>query len=258
MLGSPFRFDITDWPRAGELDAMENINNQPTVYGTLHCGTVQLGGPCHEPTGLTATYYLEQPTAATRFHTYTVVWNTNPEQIRWYVDDKPYLTITAGMIGSSTWRSTFDHGFFILLNVAIGGSWPGNPNAATVSGALSPQSTGRWQSRCACGTGYPPRLGDGRLVAAAAWWRAGYDHVRAPGPFGRSASDRAGWNAVMSEAGTSVANASGRRNGICPGHSPAPAATGPGVAQVTDPLADPGPWCDVTKDPYLSCARPAS
>ncbi len=135
MLGSPFRSDITDWPRAGELDAMENINNQPTVYGTLHCGTVQLGGPCHEPTGLTATYYLEQPTAATRFHTYTVVWNTNPEQIRWYVDDKPYLTITAGMIGSSTWRSTFDHGFFILLNVAIGGSWPGNPNAATVSGA---------------------------------------------------------------------------------------------------------------------------
>jgi beta-glucanase (GH16 family) len=135
MLGAPFRSDITDWPRAGELDAMENINNQPTVDGTLHCGTVQLGGPCHEPTGLTATYYLKQPTAATRFHTYTVVWNTNPGQIRWYVDDKPYLTITAGMIGPSTWRSTFDHGFFILLNVAIGGSWPGNPNAATLSGA---------------------------------------------------------------------------------------------------------------------------
>jgi beta-glucanase (GH16 family) len=135
MLGSPFRSDITDWPGAGELDAMENINNQPTVHGTLHCGTVQLGGPCHEPTGLTATYYLKQPNAATQFHTYTVVWNTNPEQVRWYVDDKPYLTITAGMIGSSTWRSTFDHGFFILLNVAIGGSWPGNPNAATLSGA---------------------------------------------------------------------------------------------------------------------------
>jgi len=64
-----------------------------------------------------------------------VVWNTNPGQIRWYVDDKPYLTITAGMIGRSAWRSTFDHGFFILLNVAIGGSWPGNPNAATLSGA---------------------------------------------------------------------------------------------------------------------------
>ena len=64
---------------------------------------------------------------AAGFHTYTVVWNTNPKRIRWYVDDKPYLTITAGMIGSSTWRSTFGHGFFILLNVAIGGRWPGDP-----------------------------------------------------------------------------------------------------------------------------------
>ena len=104
------------------------------VHGTLHCGTVHLGGPCHETTGLTATYNLGQAAAAAGFHTYTVVWNTNPKQIRWYVDGKPYLTITMGMIGSSTWRSTFDHGFFILLNVAIGGRWPGNPDTTTLSG----------------------------------------------------------------------------------------------------------------------------
>lgn len=134
MLGGPFRSDITDWPAAGELDAMENINDQPMVDGTLHCGTLQAGGPCHETTGLTATYNLGRAAGAAGFHTYTVVWNTNPERIRWYVDGKSHLTITAGMIGSSTWRSTFDHGFFILLNVAIGGRWPGNPDTRTVSG----------------------------------------------------------------------------------------------------------------------------
>ena len=134
MLGEPFRSDITDWPAAGELDAIENINNQPTVQGTLHCGTVYVGGPCHETTGLTSTYNLGQAAATAGFHTYTVVWNTNPKRIRWYVDGKLYLTITAGMIGTSTWRSTFGHGFFILLNVAIGGRWPGNPDTATLSG----------------------------------------------------------------------------------------------------------------------------
>ena len=135
MLGGPFRRNITDWPAAGELDAMENINNQPAVHGTLHCGTVHLGGPCHETTGLTATYDLGQAAAAAGFHTYTVVWNTNPKRIRWYVDGKPYLTVTVGMIGSRTWRATFGHGFFILLNVAIGGRWPGNPDTTTLSGA---------------------------------------------------------------------------------------------------------------------------
>ena len=134
MLGAPFRSNVHDWPAAGELDAMENIDNQPTVRGTIHCGTVQLGGPCHEPTGLTATYELGQRAGTAGFHTYTVVWNTNPKRIRWYVDDNLYLTVTAGM-RSSTWRSTFDHGFFILLNVGIGGLLPGNPNAATYSGS---------------------------------------------------------------------------------------------------------------------------
>jgi beta-glucanase (GH16 family) len=135
MLGAPFRSNVNDWPAAGELDAMENVNNQPTVLGTLHCGPVQLGGPCDETMGLTATYELGQPAGTAGFHTYTVVWNTNPKRIRWYVDDTLYLTVTAGMIGTGTWRSTFDHGFFILLNVAIGGRFPGNPIRTTRSGA---------------------------------------------------------------------------------------------------------------------------
>jgi beta-glucanase (GH16 family) len=134
MLGASFRSNVHDWPASGELDAMENIDNQPTVRGTLHCGVVALGGPCREPTGLTATYDLGTPARIAGFHTYTVVWNTKPRRIRWYVDDRLYLAVTPSMIGSNTWRSTFDHGFFTVLNVAIGGLLPGNPTATTVSG----------------------------------------------------------------------------------------------------------------------------
>ena len=137
MLGTPFRANVHDWPAAGELDAMENVNNQPTVRGTLHCRMVGLGGPrrCDGPTGLTGTYKLAQPAGRAGFHTYTVVWNTNPRRIAWYVDDRLYLSVTPGMIGPSTWRSTFGHGYFILLNVAIGGLFPGKPSSATPSGA---------------------------------------------------------------------------------------------------------------------------
>ena len=135
MLGAPFRANVHSWPAAGELDVMENVNSQPTIRGTLHCGRVQMGGPCNEPVGQSATYNLGRPAGVAGFHTYTIIWNTSPEQIRWYVDRKPYLTVTSASIGSSTWRSTFDHGFFVLLNVAIGGNLPRNPNSRTRSGA---------------------------------------------------------------------------------------------------------------------------
>ncbi len=134
MLGAPFRSDVHDWPAAGELDAMENVNNEPIVRGTLHCGLTAHKNPCHEPIGLTATYSLAKPAGAAGFHTYTVVWNTRPRRIRWYVDDRLYLTVTAGATGLGTWRSTFGHGYFILLNVAIGGRLPHNPTVATRSG----------------------------------------------------------------------------------------------------------------------------
>lgn len=60
-----------------------------------------------------------QTTLATGgFHTYAVEWG--PTQLQWFVDGVPYWTVTESTVGSSTWKSTFGHGYFVLLNLAIG------------------------------------------------------------------------------------------------------------------------------------------
>jgi beta-glucanase (GH16 family) len=132
-LGSPFRpgHDVLG---AGEIDVLENIDNQPVVYGTLHCGTVSSGGPCHEDTGLAGPYLLPAPAGSAGFHTYAVVWSTAPAQLQWLVDGKPYWTVTPAMTGAEVWASTFGHGYFLLLNLAIGGGWPSDPDASTLTG----------------------------------------------------------------------------------------------------------------------------
>jgi hypothetical protein len=129
-LGAPFRGNYTNWPQAGEIDIMENINSQKVVHGTLHCGKTENGGPCKEDTGLTAQYTLP----STGFHTYAMEWSTSPAQLQWFVDERLYSTVKQSTVGTSTWRSTFGHGYFILLNLAMGGDWPGKPTSATVPG----------------------------------------------------------------------------------------------------------------------------
>jgi beta-glucanase (GH16 family) len=127
-LGAPFRGNYTNWPQAGEIDIMENINSEKIVHGTLHCGKTENGGPCKEDTGLTAQYTL--PSAG--FHIYAMEWSAT--QLQWLVDDKPYSTIKKSTVGTSTWNSTFGHGYFVLLNLAMGGDWPGKPTSTTVPG----------------------------------------------------------------------------------------------------------------------------
>jgi beta-glucanase (GH16 family) len=62
------------------------------------------------------------------FHTFAIEWES--KAIRWYVDGNLYSTKTPSDIGGNTW--VFDHGFFFILNVAVGGDWPGNPDSTTV------------------------------------------------------------------------------------------------------------------------------
>jgi beta-glucanase (GH16 family) len=62
------------------------------------------------------------------FHTFAIEWETNA--IRWYVDGTLYSTKTPSDIGGNTW--VFNHPFFFILNVAVGGEWPGNPDSTTV------------------------------------------------------------------------------------------------------------------------------
>jgi beta-glucanase (GH16 family) len=135
MLGDVFRNNPSSWPGVGEIDAMENINGTKTVHGTLHCG-VNRRGPCHENAGLQSKTDCS-PDCQGTFHTYRVEIDrrTSPEEIRWYLDGRQYWKVYSNRPGmdATTWANAVDHGFFIVLNVSIGG-WPGNPNASTASG----------------------------------------------------------------------------------------------------------------------------
>jgi len=123
MLGT--NIDQVGWPRCGEIDVMENIGREPsTVHGTIH-------GPGYSgANGLEASYSLSNGRRfANDFHTFATEWE--PNVIRFYVDGTLYKTRTpADLPSNSSW--VFDHPFFILLNVAVGGNWPGNPDASTV------------------------------------------------------------------------------------------------------------------------------
>ena len=117
--------DSRGWPDGGELDVMENIGREPnTVYGTLHgpgySGADGISTPFQSPNG--------RP-FADDFHLYAVEWE--PSEIRWYVDSNHFRTLKpSDLPGGSKW--VFDHEMFMLLNVAVGGGWPGNPDGTTV------------------------------------------------------------------------------------------------------------------------------
>ncbi len=123
MLGN--NIDTVGWPQSGEIDIMENIGREPsTVHGTLH-GPGYSGG-----NGIGASFILPNNQAfAADYHVYAVEWSNN--EVRWYVDGKIYKTVTAGDIPAGT-QWVFDHPFFIILNVAVGGGWPGSPDGTSV------------------------------------------------------------------------------------------------------------------------------
>ena len=113
-----------NWPACGEIDIMENIGKEPSlVHGTIH-------GPGYSgDQGPTAQFALsDNGRFANDFHIYAVEWE--PKAIRFYVDDHLYSTRTPSDIPKGA-KWVYDHPFFMLLNVAIGGSWPGSPDATT-------------------------------------------------------------------------------------------------------------------------------
>jgi beta-glucanase (GH16 family) len=112
------------WPDCGEIDIMENIGKEPsTVHGTIH-------GPGYSgANGIGAPYTLPgDQRFADDFHIFAVEWE--PSAIRFYVDDHLYSTRTPDLPRGTKW--VYDHPFFLLLNVAVGGRWPGNPDATTI------------------------------------------------------------------------------------------------------------------------------
>jgi beta-glucanase (GH16 family) len=138
MLGAPFRGNYLNWPGVGEVDIMEDINGLSSVFGTLHCGTSP-NGPCNEYSGI-GSGQVACPGCQTAFHTYRVEFDKSitPQQIRWYLDGVNFFTVNASQVDTTTWDNATSHGFFVILDVAMGGSFPaafgGVPTASTTSG----------------------------------------------------------------------------------------------------------------------------
>lgn len=122
MLGN--NIDQVNWPACGEMDIMELIGSKPNeLWGTLHWGaTTQL----HQ--SKTYSNVLSTGTYDQQFHVYSLVWVKDQVQI--LVDDIVYNTITAANVAGS--NNPFNSDFFFILNVAVGGNWPGSPDGTTV------------------------------------------------------------------------------------------------------------------------------
>ena len=122
MLGADI--DSVRWPRCGEIDIMENIGKEPSnIYGTLH-------GPGYSgKDGPSSRYSLaDNKSFADAFHVFAVEWER--DVIRFYCDNVLYKTRTPKDLPPGTmW--VYNQPFFILLNVAVGGDWPGSPDATT-------------------------------------------------------------------------------------------------------------------------------
>ncbi len=110
------------WPKSGEIDIMEMIGSEPlTVHGTVHYDN---GG--YQSTGR-AKSITKPESFSEEFHVFSVVWDRN--SIKWYVDYDEYFFVTKSSLGENY---PFNNPFYFLLNVAIGGKWPGNPDETTV------------------------------------------------------------------------------------------------------------------------------
>lgn len=105
------------WPQSGEIDIMEHINNEAIAHGTVHWNN---GG--HQYNGSSANITPNE------FHVYGVIWNEN--YARFYIDDVPYFQFNFSSSNNS--EIIFQRPFYLLLNLAVGGNWPGYPDGSTV------------------------------------------------------------------------------------------------------------------------------
>jgi beta-glucanase (GH16 family) len=134
MIGASFRGNYNNWPGIGEIDVMEGIDGRSVTYPVFHCG-IDPGGPCNEPTGITAgPHGCAGCQTALHIYRFELDTSTSPQQVRWYLDGANIFTVNASRFDANTWANATNHGFYVILNLAMGGGFPGNPTAQTASG----------------------------------------------------------------------------------------------------------------------------
>jgi beta-glucanase (GH16 family) len=125
LLGS--NFETVGWPACGEIDVMENFGKKEpaTIHGSVHSP----GTPPEAHTLFTDSYTLPHGRFADDFHVFALQWD--PDHLYFFVDGINYATLDkATLTNQENW--VFDHPFHIILNVAVGGNWPGSPDSTTV------------------------------------------------------------------------------------------------------------------------------
>jgi beta-glucanase (GH16 family) len=139
---------LGSWPAHGEIDILEDVNALSLHSGALHCGNLtQLNrdgtlGPCHEHAGRSSGMLL-CPGCQRGFHRYSVIIDRRDpadQRIQWYLDGRQFFAVTERQVGARPWAEAVDHGFSIILDLAIGGSFPdarcgcASPTGQTTSG----------------------------------------------------------------------------------------------------------------------------
>jgi len=105
------------WPRCGEIDIMEHINTEDILYGTLHWHNEK-----HVSKGTSIPCTIDQ------YHNYAIEWEK--DSIKWFLDGMKYHAVCIADSVNST--AEFHKPFYIILNLAIGGNWPKNPDETTI------------------------------------------------------------------------------------------------------------------------------